>query len=66
MSQKSNPQSEESRTRSSIRSGSLDEKFAQYDRLIQQGHRVFSEACNDYCHDWHDDDDADCNYFNCC
>ncbi len=66
MAQKSNSHSEESRARSSTCSSSLEEKFAHYDKLIQQGYRFFAEGYNDDCLDGHDDDDADCNFFNCC
>lgn len=66
MSQKSNPQREEGPKTRSICSSSLQEKFAQYERFIQNGYRLFSESYNDDCQDEWDDDDADCNYFNCC
>lgn len=61
-----NPQSKEESPRVSGRS-SLEEKFAAYDKLIQSGYRLFGDYINDDCiNDGHDDDDADCNDFNCC
>ena len=67
MQQKDNPQRKEIHHRRSVYSSNLEEKFAQYDNLIQKGYRFFGDYCNDDCnYEGNNDDDADCNYYNCC
>lgn len=67
MQQPYNPQSKEISTQRSGHVSNLQEKFAQYDKLIQNGYRFFGDYCNDDCkYDGNNDDDSDCNYYNCC
>ena len=43
----------------------LEEKLAAYGRYIESGGRLFGEEVyNDF--EQANDDDADCNYYNCC
>lgn len=59
----SNPKRVQSRSQSE----KMRELFEAYDKLTQQGQRFFSDWNNDDCiHDSYNDDDADCNYNNCC